>query len=140
MLIIITIVVISQILFFFLSKATRNYWVYRSWRRTDRSLQHCHHLLSDGDGLGILLYVCVVAVSGAVVRLQQLVQHTVSVSMDYVLTRLSRINMFLSCLPRDAMHSAAYAVVRCLSVCRLCRRAVSVCLSDCHVRVLYRKE
>ena len=91
--------------------------MYRSWCRNDGNHQHCRRFLSDVDGLGSVLHVCVVAVSGAVVRLQQLVQHTVSVSIDYVLPRLSRINMFLSCLPRNAMHSAAYAVVRCLSVC-----------------------
>jgi len=36
-----------------------------------------------------------------------------------------------SFLPRDAMLSAVYAVVACLSVC------VSVCLCVCHTPVLY---
>ena len=44
----------------------------------------------------------------------------------------------LAFLPRDAMHSAIYAVLQCLSVCESFR--LSVCPPVCLVRVLYRKE
>ena len=97
--------------------------MYRSWCRNDGNHQHCRRFLSDVDGLGSVLHVCVVAVSGAVVRLQQLVQHTVSVSRHM----FQHVYLELTCFCHVCR--AMLCIARLMPSC-------GVCLSVCHVRVL----